>query len=154
MTAPEVPPADEVTQGWWAATTEHRLVVQSCGACDGVQHPPRALCIHCGSTERLGWRTASGTGTVDSFTVVHRAPRAGIEVPYVVARVRLDEGPILLTRLEGRDPGGEWVVDDRVRVAWADLPDGRALPVFHPVEGEPDRAQAPAAERQHRGLPA
>lgn len=124
----EVPPADEVTAEWWDATREHRLTVQSCAACGHVQHPPRALCTGCGATDALRLTPASGTGTVDTFTIVHRAPRPGVEAPYVVARVRLDEGPILLTRLVGER---DWAIDDAVTVAWVDLPDGRALPVFH-----------------------
>ncbi len=132
MEAPEVPQPDEVTAPWWEATKEHRLLVQSCGACGATQHPPRALCTGCGATEHLAWRSAAGTGVVDSFTVVHRAPRPDLSVPYVIARVRLDEDVVLLTRLEGRDPQ-DWRVDDRVRVDWVDLADGRALPVFVPA---------------------
>ena len=133
-TAPayEVPPPDEVTAPWWEATREHRLLVQSCRSCSGVQHPPRAVCIHCGGTD-LDWRAAAGTGVVDSYTVVYRAPRPGLEVPYVTARVRLDEGVIALSRLEGREPES-WRIGDRVRVAWTDLPDGRALPVYRPAD--------------------
>ncbi len=64
--------------------------------------------------------------------MVHRAPRADATPPYVVARVRLAEGPVLLTRLPDRD----WTIGDPVAVAWVDLPDGRALPVFHPATTE------------------
>ncbi len=135
MTVPDPAPADEVTGPWWKATREHRLLVQTCAACGGVQHPPRAVCIRCGKTQALGWTPAGGTGAVDAFSVVHRAPHPDTPVPYVVARVRLDEGPLLLTRLEGAHPDS-WSVDDRVRVAWRDLLDGRALPVFHPLEHE------------------
>lgn len=126
----DVPPADEMTAGWWDATREHRLTIQACSACDGVQHPPRAVCIHCGCTGRFVLRKATGSGVVDSCTVVHRAPVAGLEVPYVIARVRLDEGVVLLTRLEGREDPDAWRIDDPVTVDWVDLPDGRALPVF------------------------
>ncbi|OLT37672.1 hypothetical protein BJF79_29175 [Actinomadura sp. CNU-125] len=135
--APSVPPADEVTVPWWDATREHRLVLQACPRCvrdgrPGVQHPPRALCIRCGSDE-LDWTGTDGRGVVDACTVVHRAPRPGLAVPYVIARVRLTEGAVLLTRLRGREPD-EWRIDDRVRVVWADLDDGRALPVFVPAD--------------------
>jgi uncharacterized OB-fold protein len=122
-----VPPADDVTAGWWDATREHRYVLQACAACAHVQHPPRALCTSCYSMEQLDFVPASGHGSVDTFTVVHRGPRPEIEVPYVVARVRLDEGPIVLTRLLGDE---SWTIGDRVSVHWADLDDGRALPVF------------------------
>jgi len=128
----EVPPADEMTGDWWDATREHRLTVQACAACDHVQHPPRAHCTGCGDTEQLSQRDVAGAGIVDTFTVVHRAPRADAAPPYVVARVRLAEGPVLLTRLPDRD----WTIGDPVAVAWVDLPDGRALPVFHPATTE------------------
>lgn len=128
----EVPPADELTADWWAATREHRLTVQACGTCGGVQHPPRAVCTHCGATGGLALREATGRGAVDSFTVVHRSPVPDLEVPYVIARVRLDEGAILLSRLEGRTEPDSWHIDDRVAVDWVDLADGRALPVFRP----------------------
>lgn len=133
MAAPEVPQPDEVTAPWWDATRDHRLLVQTCRACGTTQHPPRALCTGCGATEHLGWRSSTGTGVVDSFTVVHRAPRPELSVPYVIARVRLDEDVILLTRLEGRQPQ-DWRIDDRVRVDWVDLADGRALPIFVPAD--------------------
>ncbi|MGA3540156.1 Zn-ribbon domain-containing OB-fold protein [Micromonosporaceae bacterium DT194] len=133
MSAPEVPPADETTAGWWDASREHRLVVQGCDSCGAVQHPPRGVCTGCGETGALVWRDDTGAGVVDSFTVVHRAPQRDLAVPYVIARVRLDCGVLLLTRLEGAD-AQTWRIDDRVRVAWVDLPDGRALPVFTPAD--------------------
>ncbi|MBM9459159.1 OB-fold domain-containing protein [Nocardioides sp. zg-536] len=120
-------PADDLTQAWWDAATERRLTVETCAACGNRQHPPRGVCTACSSTEHLGQADVAGTGTIDSFTVVHRAPRADLEVPYVLARVRLGEGPVLLTRLVG---GLEWRIGQPVTVAWADLPDGRALPYF------------------------
>ncbi|WP_141578370.1 Zn-ribbon domain-containing OB-fold protein [Actinomadura sp. WMMA1423] len=132
---PGVPAPDEVTAPWWEATGQHRLVLQTCPRCSAVQHPPRALCTHCGSDEP-GWAESEGRGAVDSFTVVHRAPRPDLDVPYVIARVRLDEGAILLTRLQGRAPD-DWRLDDPVRVAWVDLDDGRALPVFVPDAPSP-----------------
>lgn len=128
MSLPEVPPADDVTAGWWDATREHRLTVQVCTLCQHVQHPPRAVCTACSSMDHLVLQDASGAGVVDACTVVHRAPRPDVEVPYTVARVRLAEGPILLTRLTD---GNDWTIGDAVTVDWLDLPDGRALPVFH-----------------------
>ena len=130
----DVPPADENTADYWAATERHRLTVQECSACRHVQHPPRALCTGCGSMDHLAQADAAGTGVVDTFTVVHRAPRPELEVPYTVARVRLAEGPVVLARLEPAEPVGGWRIDAPVVVAWADLDDGRALPYFIPTE--------------------
>jgi uncharacterized OB-fold protein len=131
MSEPEIP-VDEVTAPWWEATREERLTVQRCLACGRLQHYPRALCTGCGGTD-LDFTDVSGLGTVDSFTVVHRAPRPGLDVPYVVARVRLAEGPLLLTNLVDADPGS-WRCDAPVKVAWRPLPDGRRLPVFTPAD--------------------
>lgn len=110
---------------WWDATRERRLVVQRC-PCGHAQHYPRELCTRCGGTD-LAFAEASGRGTVDSFTVVHRAPSPDVETSYVVARVRLAEGPIMLTHLDGPGP---WACDEPVRVGWRPLPDGWHLPVF------------------------
>lgn len=160
----EPAPPDEVSAPWWDATRDHRLLLQSCPACGGRQHPPRSVCVACGTPDGLGWATASGAGVVDAFTVVHRAPQPEVDVPYVVARVRLVEGPLLLTRLQGR-PVDAWAIGDAVQAVWEDLPDGRALPVFHHDEQarhdghdqhDPGLAgrTGPHEERQDRGLPA
>lgn len=121
---------DGVTQPWWDATKERRLVVQSCEGCGQLQHYPRPVCTSCGSTS-LGFTSASGRGTVHSYTVVHRAPNPAMEPPYVVALVDLDEGVRMLTNVVGCDPS-EVRCDMRVRVAWEPLDDGRSLPVFEP----------------------
>jgi uncharacterized OB-fold protein len=71
-------------------------------------------------------------GTVDSCTVVELAPSPDFTPPYVVARVRLAEGPVLLSNVVHTDPY-EVHIGDNVRLRWRDLPDGRALPVFAPV---------------------
>ena len=123
------PVPDEVTQEWWDATRERRLLLQRCDRCGHVQHYPRAMCVACSSFE-LSWLPSGGRGIVDSFTEVHRAPHPELEVPYVIARIRLDEGPVLLSRIVSSDPG-QITCDARVSLAWQDIPDGYKLPVFH-----------------------
>ncbi|MEV6968246.1 Zn-ribbon domain-containing OB-fold protein [Hamadaea sp. NPDC051192] len=121
---------DELAVLWWAATAEERLLLQRCARCGYLHHPPRAMCTSCGLLlidSDHDYVEASGRGVVDAYTVVHRAPAPGVETPFTVARVRLAEGPILLTWLVGvSDPA----CDLPVRLAWRRLPDGRNLPVF------------------------
>lgn len=123
--------ADEMTQTWWDATREGRLLIQTCDACGHHQHPPRAVCTGCGSTQHLTHVEANGAAVVDAVTVVHRAPAGGFEPPYAVARVRLAEGPVLLTNTPV-----DVAIGDAVRLAWRDLPDGRRLPIFAPPNPE------------------
>jgi len=117
---------DAITQPFWDATSEGRFTVQRCAACGHHQFYPRALCIACGSTD-LGFVEASGRASVYSHTTVRRAPHPAFEPPYVVALVRLEEGPVLMTNLVGID---EPRCDMPVHLVWEDLPDGRKLPLF------------------------
>jgi len=134
VTHPPVPEPDEVTAPWWAATRHRELLVQVCPA-GHRQHPPRALCSVCGATEGLDWLAAEGRGVVDACTTVHRAPAPGFEPPYVVARIRLAEGPVMLSNVVGANPDGVRI-GDPVVLDWRPLPDGRALPVFVPLPEE------------------
>ena len=130
MTRP-LPPVTSDTQVWWDATREQRLVVQRCNACASYQHYPRALCISCGAAD-LAFDDAAGSGTVVSFTIVHRAPSESFTPPYVVALVRLDEGVQLLTNIVAAPE--EVRCDQPVTVTWEALDDGRHLPLFTPTE--------------------
>jgi uncharacterized OB-fold protein len=127
----DLPPVDAVTAPWWDATREQRLLIQRCSACAHLQHYPRALCTACGTTDGLDWVEAAGTGVVDSCTVVHRG-LPGFDAPYVVARVRLTEGVLVLTNLVDGEPES-FACDQAVSLRWRALNDGRHLPVFGPA---------------------
>lgn len=128
MTDPVLPIPDEITTPWWDATRGGRLLLQSCQRCNHIQHYPRVMCTACAGTE-LDWIESSGKGVVDSFTVVHRAPSPAFEAPYVIARVRLTEGPTLLTRIVGAEEH-ELSCDLPVFLDWEPLTDHYQLPVF------------------------
>ncbi|HEX9695265.1 MAG TPA: Zn-ribbon domain-containing OB-fold protein [Actinomycetota bacterium] len=117
---------DPVTQPWWDATRERRLLIQRCDACGHTQLYPRSSCTSCHATT-LGWIDSSGRGTVYSHTTVHRAPHPAFEAPYVVLLVRLEEGPVVMANLAG---GGDVRCDQPVVAVWEDLPDGRKLVQF------------------------
>jgi uncharacterized OB-fold protein len=117
---------DATTKPWWDGTREEKLLVQRCNACAHHQHYPRGICTSCGGAD-LGFVESSGRATVYSYTVVHRAPHPAFAPPYVVALVRLEEGPLLLTNIAGTN---DVRCDMPVRVAWEPLEDGRKLPVF------------------------
>jgi uncharacterized OB-fold protein len=133
VTAPsaQLPEVNADTEPWWDATRVRRLVVQRCRKNGHLQHYPRSLCITCGSTD-LDFIGVSGRGKVYSHTAVYRAPSPDLKVPYVVALVRLDEGPVLLTNIVDSPPDDVYC-DMAVEVSWRPLSDGRNLPVFRPL---------------------
>ncbi len=90
LPAPEPNPE---TKPYWDAAAEGRLLIRRCAACGRAHHYPRALCPFCFS-DRTEWQTASGNGTLYSFSVMQRAP-----VPYAIAYVTLDEGPSMMSNL-------------------------------------------------------
>lgn len=75
--------------------------IQRCDNCTTHVFYPRLLCPHCGSS-RLSWTTPSGAGTVYSTTVMRRRPESGGD--YNVSLVELNEGPRLMSRVEGVAP--------------------------------------------------
>jgi uncharacterized OB-fold protein len=77
---------------FWAGARRGELRIQRCNACGLHQHYARMLCSHCGSLD-VGWVTASGRGTVHSYTVIRQngVPPFNERVPFVVALVELEE---------------------------------------------------------------
>ncbi len=128
-------PVDEVTRPWWDATVNRILVIQRCMPCGHWQHYPRVLCTRCGSTE-LTFAEVSGAGVIDTYTEVLRSVRPDLAPPYIVARVRLAEGPILLSWLVDLQVT-DGLIGRPVSLAWAPVSDGRNLPVFRLSEEVP-----------------
>ena len=117
---------------YWQAAASGRLLLQRCQSCGATQFYPRALCSTCLS-DKLEWVESAGLGLVYSFSSVEVAPSSAFlgDLPYVVALVRLDEGVQMLTRIVDCSP--ETVeIGMRVRVAFQQLSDGVALPVYRP----------------------
>ena len=74
-----------------------------------------------------------GTGEIDTFTINYQAWMPGLEVPFVIARVRVDGAPgvILTTNIVNADPN-DVKFEDKVRVLF-DEQDGIYFPVFEKV---------------------
>lgn len=87
-----IPHVTPEAEEYFAGTVRGELRVQRCTSCGLHQHYPRILCSHCGA-ETLEWVTASGRGTVYSYTVIRQnvVPPFSEWVPFVVVLVDLDE---------------------------------------------------------------
>lgn len=57
-------------------------------------------CTHCFATD-WQWVEASGRGCLYSYSVLHKAPAPGFQVPLVLAVVELDEGPCMFSNVVG-----------------------------------------------------
>ena len=96
-----IPRGDALSREYFVAAAEGRLLVQRCPSCGQRQFYPRTLCTGCGANPE--WMEVSGRGTVHTFTVIRQqgAKPFRDELPYVVAMVALDEGPLMMGNLTG-----------------------------------------------------
>ena len=75
-----------------------QFCIQRCNACQSHVYYPRALCSHCGSYD-MAWVEPSGRGVVYAVSVINRRAEKG--GPYNVVLVDLEEGPRMMSRVEG-----------------------------------------------------
>jgi uncharacterized OB-fold protein len=115
-------------QGFWRHVAERRMCLQRCAACQGSWYPPSSLCPHC-LADDWTWTPVSGAGTIQSWVVFHRPYLAAYPPPYNVIAVRLAEGPLFMSNLEGSQPDGSWI-GSKVRLVYSAMPDGVLLPRF------------------------
>jgi uncharacterized OB-fold protein len=125
-----VPAPTDLTREFWEAARRQTLVRPVCAECGCSFFTPQVACPNCLS-ERWAWTASSGRGRVYSFTVCHRAPTPGFDVPYVLAIVDLEEGWSMLSNVEGCEPR-DVHIGLEVAVAWKPVADV-VLPVFGPA---------------------
>jgi uncharacterized OB-fold protein len=129
----DLPLPDGETQPFWDAARERRLMIKRCNACGRAYFYPRDFCPKCWSSD-VAWEEASGRATLYTWSIVYRndLPPFGDRVPYVAAVVDLEEGPRMMTNVEGApfddlSMGMPLVVDYRVES------DEITLPIFRPA---------------------
>lgn len=88
---------------WRLQQQRYRLVGEVCDKCGAPIFPPRDVCPECEAPAKTPY-TFSGRGEVYSYSTVYHPP-AGFEesVPYTVALVRLEEGPLVTAQLTDVD---------------------------------------------------
>ncbi len=141
-----MPAPSPLTQPFWDAARQHRLVIQRCGTCRTFYHPPAPECYRCiasGDASTLAFEPVSGRGVIYTCTKIHATRVGGFEgaTPYQLVFVALEEQPGLI--LCCNMPGTAWDnlrVGAPVEVMFMDYA-GATLPEFR-------LAQRPAAGLQ------
>jgi uncharacterized protein len=124
-----VPRVDTISQPFWAAAKEGRLLLQHCPSCGDIRFPPGPVCPKCLAGEQ-DWVESSGNGTLESWVDMHRAYWDGFkgDLPYRVCLVRLEEGPIVVSNLIDRTDNLR--MGAPVRVVFDAVTDDLTLPKF------------------------
>jgi uncharacterized OB-fold protein/acyl dehydratase len=118
------------TAFWWEGLRAGKLLIQRCGGCGALRHPPRPMCPHCQSLE---WDTveASGRGTVYSFVVSHYPQVPAFDYPLAIGLIELEEGTRLVSNVVDIDPA-DVHVGMPVEVVFTAVGDELTLPLFRP----------------------
>ena len=89
---------------WRNRSQRLSLVGEVCPTCGEKLFPPRDVCPHCQGPAKTPFQFC-GKGQVYSFSIMRHAP-AGFEagLPYAVALIKLDEGPLITAQLTDVDP--------------------------------------------------
>ncbi|MBU8906237.1 Zn-ribbon domain-containing OB-fold protein [Desertibacillus haloalkaliphilus] len=118
------------TKRYWEGCKNHELLIQQCSDCGAYQFYPRMLCTDCMS-RNVEWVNASGTGKISSFTIVRRAPNKAYaaDVPYVLALIKLDEGPTMMSNVIECEPE-KVKIGMKVEVVFDDWTEEISIPKF------------------------
>jgi uncharacterized OB-fold protein len=123
---------DAASADFFEGTAHGDLLIRTCQECGTPAAPPVVYCRSCGSGN-VSWTTATGRGTLISWSVVHPRSGVGPDVPRVIGIIELDEGPWVLGQVIG-------AVDDiatgrPVTVEFERPEGGEAVPVYRLGKG-------------------
>jgi uncharacterized OB-fold protein len=125
------PIPDALTEPFWEAAREGRLLIQRNPESGRAQWFPRNFCLDDWSVTPE-WIEASGKATLYSFTVI---PRSGIEevpAPYVLAIVELEDGARMGAVLTDVDPDAV-EIGMALEVAFVAIDEDFTIPRFRPA---------------------
>ena len=131
------PYSNEITQVFWDAAAEGRLLGYKCDNCGTFVMPPQPFCFNCQHRD-FTWVELPGTGTVYSFTVVRHALGGFLQeaVPYVGAVVDIDgtqgAGARMVVNIIDCDVD-KIRIGDKLRVVFDKVSDQLTVPRFTPA---------------------
>ena len=127
------PAKDPVSTPYWEAAARGELLIQHCPSCGNRQWYPRAVCTACGESPE--WERVSGRGTVHTFTIIRQNYAKPFRdlLPYVVAMIELDEGPMVMGNVT--DVEADHVqIGMPVEVYMVEAEEGLGVPLWRPAK--------------------
>jgi len=118
---------------YWDYLKKHELRLQQCNGCQIFRFPASPLCPECHSKDHA-WQRVKGTGSVFSWVVFHKCyfPSFAKDVPYNVAMIQLDEGPIVISNIINIE-NSSIKQGLRVEVVFDDIDETLTIPRFTPT---------------------
>lgn len=128
-----LPTPTNITQEFWDAAKQKRLLLQYDPQAGKYQFYPRGISLYSGK-RNLEWRESAGKGSLYSYTETV-IPTRGFEdiAPYLIALVELDEGVRLMALLHNCS-ADDAKIGMRVRLCWDELTEGYSFFAFEPDE--------------------
>ena len=117
-------------KSFWEAADREEFVGQKCGDCNKFTFPPRPMCPHCHSLNRIEV-PLSGYGTVHSWTIPRHPHPFGFKEAPIVAVIQLDEGIRFVSNVVGIAPE-DVKMDMKVEVTFEPTMNKHKVPVFRP----------------------
>ncbi|GAA4610401.1 hypothetical protein GCM10023195_42660 [Actinoallomurus liliacearum] len=124
------------TRFFWDGVRAGELRIQRCAECGRLRHPPGPMCPACHATKR-DHVTASGHGTLHSYVVHHHPPVPGLDPPFVVALVDLEEGVRVVGNLLDC-PLDQVRIGMPLELVFQEVDDDLTLPQWRPAGSSPD----------------
>ncbi len=89
-----------VPRFWRRLKNLYNLIGTHCEKCNGYFYPPRNMCPKCRRNGIIKPFKFNGSGEVVTYTIVHTAAKDYSKLtPYILAIIKLDEGPRLTSQV-------------------------------------------------------
>ena len=146
-----------VPRFWREIPERYNLQASQCGACKAIHFPPREVCPTCrrASIGKMGSVKLSGRGRILEWTRVHKgAPGYTMQVPYFLALIASEEGPIITGQVVDSEPA-DIQAGAPVQAVFRRLgQDGEAGVIYYGTKWQvvrPEAPQAPSGTQQTPG---
>jgi uncharacterized OB-fold protein len=121
---------------FWEACAAGSFLLHHCERCSRY-YWPASRCVEHGD-EAMQWVAASGRGRLYTYTVMHRAhtPDTRGKVPFVIAVVKLEEGPFYHSNILDCAPEAV-AIDMALEAVMTPHDSGLTIPQFRPSRVRP-----------------